>query len=263
MIAAATFGAAAGGVRALRFVPRASVPLETACVVANGIRDTLRELLGECDLVLGEPAAIGPPAWALLAHDALLFLTRGRQTDVVIVLPQRDARRLVLRAFGEGDDLPGGACSALETHALERIASRCAAALEPLCRGRAEGPRRVRESEVPACTDFFDVRVRAPVALTLGIGVVRELPDPEPAALLARRSLEECTMDLRAVFAEGILDAAGFVELRPGSVVRLETKVGAPASLNLGTGRLATGAAGVVGSHTAFLVHDVATGVQQ
>ena len=263
MIGAATFGTAAGGVRALRFVPRASVPLETACIVANGIRETLRELLGECELVLGEPAALGPAAWALLARDALLFLAQGRHTDAVIVLPERDARRLVLRAFGEGDDLPSGACSALEAHALERIAARCAAALEPLCRGRADGPRRVRASEVPACAAYFDVRVRAPLPLTLGIGVVRDLPDPEPAALLARRALDECTMDLRAVFAEGILDAAGFIELRPGSVVRLETKVGAPASLNLGTGRLATGAAGVVGSHTAFQVHDVATGVHQ
>jgi hypothetical protein len=263
VIGTATFGQATGGVRALRFVPRASIPLEAACVVANGIRETLRELLGECDLVLGEPAALGPQAWALLARDSLLFLTRGRLTDVVIVLPQRDARRLVLRAFGEGDELPDGACSALELHALERIAARCAGAFEPLFRGRGEAPRAVRGSEVPACAAYFDVRVRAPLALTLGIGVVRELPDPDPTAMLARSTLDALTVDLRAVFAEGILDAAGFVELRPGSVVKLETKVGAPASLNLGAGRLATGAAGVVGSHTAFLVHDVATGVHQ
>jgi hypothetical protein len=261
VIADATFGLAAGGVRALRFVPRASVPLETACAVANGIRETLRELLGECELVLGEPAALGPQAWALLAHESLLFLTRGRLTDVVIVLPLRDARRLVLRAFGEGDVLPDGACSALEMHALERIAARCAAAFEPLCRGRGEGPRAVRGHEVPACTTYFDLRVRSPLPLTLGIGIVRDLPDTGPAALLVPRSLDAVTVDLRAVFAEGILDAAGFVELRPGSVVKLETKVGAPASLNLGAGRLATGVAGVVASHTAFLVHDVATGV--
>ena len=261
MIADASFGPGGGGVRALRFVRRASVPLETACVVANGIRETLRELLGECELVLGEPAALGPQAWALLARDALLFLTRGRATDVVIVLPQRDARRLVLRAFGEGDDLPDGACSALEMHALERIAGRCAAAFEPLCRGRGEGPRAVRASEVPACSAYFDLRVRAPLPLTLGIGIVRDLPEPGPAALFAPRALDEVSVDLRAVFAEGILDAAEFVELRPGSVVKLGTKVGAPASLKLGAGRLATGVAGVAASHTAFLVHDVATGV--
>ena len=261
MIADANWGIAAGGVRALRFVPRASVPLETACVVANGIRETLRDLLGECELVLGEPAALSPRAWELLAHDSLLFLTRGRLTDVVIVLPLRDARRLVLRAFGEGDELPEGACSALELHALERIAARCAAAFDPLCRGRGPGPNAVRGHEIPACSAYFDLRVRSPLPLTLGIGIVRELPEPGPASLLAPRALDGVTVDLRAVFAEGILDAAGFIELRPGSVVKLETKVGAPASLNLGAGRLATGTAGVVASHTAFLVHGVATGV--
>lgn len=261
MIADATFDSAGGGPRTLRFVPRASVPLEAACAVANGIRETLRELLGECDLVLGEPAALVPSAWALLARESLLFLTRGCATDVVIVLPHRDARRLVLRAFGESDALPDGACSALEVHALERIAARCAAAFDPLCRGRGEGPRSVRTHDVPACTAYFDLRVHAPLPLTLGIAIVRDLPDPGPAALLAPRTLEALTVDVRAVFAEGILDAAGFVELRPGSVVRLETKVGALASLNLGAGRLATGVAGVVASHSAFLVHDVATGV--
>lgn len=261
MIAGLDFGRATGGVRALRFVPRAAVPLETACAVANGIRETLRELLGACDLVLGEPAALGAPAWALLARESLLFLTRGRQTDVVIVLPRRDARRLVLHAFGEGEELPDGDCSALERHALERIAARCAAAFEPLCRGRDEAVRIVRGDQVPACCAYFDLRVRAPIALTLGIGIVRGVPDPGPATLMAPRALDEVSVDLRAVFAEGILDAAGFVELRPGSVVRLETKVGASASLNLGAGRLATGVPGVVASHTAFLVHDVATGV--
>jgi len=117
VIADATFGQRSARVRRLRFVPRSSIPVEAACVVANGIRETLRELFGEtCELVIGEPAALDAKAWSLLARDALLFLTRGRQTDIVLVLPQRDARRLVLRAFGEGDapgapPLPDGACS--------------------------------------------------------------------------------------------------------------------------------------------------------
>ena len=260
MIAAATFGPACGGARALRFVRRASVPLEMACAVANGVRETLAELLGECELVLGEPAALDANAWALLARDALLFLTRGRPTDVVLVLPRRAARRLVLRAFGETEELPDGVCSALELQALERIAARCAAAFDPVCRG-GERSRAVRADHVPACAAYFDLRVRAPLALTLGIGIVRDLPQPAPVASLPPRALEPVSVDLRAVFAEGILDAAEFVELRPGSVVKLETKVGTPASLNLGAGRLATGVAGIVASRTAFLVHDVAMGV--
>jgi flagellar motor switch/type III secretory pathway protein FliN len=266
LIADAAFGPPSGRVRRLRFAPRASIPVEAACVVANGIRETLRELFGEtCELVLGEPTALGATAWSLLAGDALLFLTRGRQTDIVLVLPQRDARRLVLRAFGEGEapgaaPLPDAACSALELHALERIAERCAAAFDPLCAERRTRSRAVGAHDVPACAAYFDVRVHAPVALTLGIGIVRDLPDPGPSGALSARALEPVTVEARAVFAEGTMDAAAFVALRPGDVVELGTKVGAPACLNLGGRRLATGVPGVVASRTAFLVHDVAMG---
>ncbi len=262
-VADATFGAPSGRLRRWRFVPRASIPVEAACVVANGIRETLRELLGEsCELVLGEPAALDAAAWSLLSRDALLFLTRGRQTDIVLVLPQRDARRLVLRAFGERDALPDGACSALELHALERIAARCAAAFDPLCAERRAGSRAVAANEVPACAAYFDLRVHAPVPLTLGIGIVRNLPDPGPSGALMPSALDAVTVEARAVFAEGTIDAAAFVRMRPGDVVTLGTKVGAPASLNLGGRRLATGVPGVVASRTAFLVHDVAMGAQ-
>jgi flagellar motor switch/type III secretory pathway protein FliN len=276
-VADATFGPRAARVRRLRFVPRASIPVEAACVVANGIRETLRELLGaNCELVLGEPAAIGPQAWAQLASDALLFLTRGRQTDIILVLPQNDARRLVLRAFGEGDDgdadvpdrgappgLADRACSALELHALERIAARCAAAFEPLCAERQDVSHALGAHEVPACVAYFDLRVHAPLPLTLGIGIVRDLPEPSPSGALPPRALESVTLEARAVFAEGTIDAAAFVTLQPGQVIKLDTKVGAPASLKCGARRLAMGVPGVVASRTAFLVHDVAMGAQR
>jgi len=263
MIADATFGAPFGRVRRLRFVARASIPVEAACVVANGIRETLRELFGEtCELVLGEPAALDAHAWSVLTHEALLFLTRGRQTDIVLVLPQRDARRLVLRAFGEGEALPDGACSALELHALERIAARCAAAFDPLCAERRAGSQPVRALDVPACVAYFDLRVHAPVALTLGIGIVRDLPDPGPSGALPPCALDAVAVEVRAIFAEGTIGAAEFMRLKPGDVVTLGTKVGAPASLNLGGRRLATGVPGVVASRTALLVHDVAMGAQ-
>ncbi|HEY0613756.1 MAG TPA: FliM/FliN family flagellar motor C-terminal domain-containing protein [Candidatus Elarobacter sp.] len=267
MIGGATFGAPGPRVRRLRFLPRAPVSLEAACAAANGIRETLRELLGErCELVIGEPAALSPEAWAALAHDAHLFLTRGRRTDVVLVLPKADARRLVLRAFGEtgggsGAPLPDAACSVLELHALERIAVRCSAAFAPLAAER-DAPRRVAARELPACAAYFDLRVHEPVALTLGIGIVRDLPDPPPAGALAAAALDAVAVEVRAVFAEGTLDAGEFVKMRPGHVVKLDTKVGAPASLKLGTRRLATGVPGVVASSTAFLVHDVAQGAQ-
>ncbi|MDP9105188.1 MAG: FliM/FliN family flagellar motor C-terminal domain-containing protein, partial [Candidatus Eremiobacteraeota bacterium] len=94
----------------------------------------------------------------------------------------------------------------------------------------------------------------------LGIGIVRDLPDPGPSGALPAHALDSVSVEARAVFAEGTIDAGAFVRLRPGDVVTLGTKVGAPASLNCGGRRLATGVPGVVASRTAFLVHDVAMG---
>ena len=259
------FGAPAGGVRRLRLVPRAALPLAAACAVANGVREALRELLGaHCELIVGEPAALAADGWAVLAHDARLFLTRGRHTDVVFVLPAEDARRLVLAAFGEDRERAGPpaqtACSALELHALERIAARCAAAFEPLAAERSGPPRPIGPHEIPPCIAYVDLRVHAPVPLTLGVGIVRALPEPAPSATLVPRALDPVAVEARAVFAEGTLDVSAFAALRPGQVVKLETKVGALASLNLGAQRLATGVPGIVASRTAFLVHDVIPG---
>jgi flagellar motor switch/type III secretory pathway protein FliN len=265
MIADATFGPRAGRLRALRFTPRASIPLEAACIVANRIGDTLRELFGSaCRLVVGEPAAISAGAWSLLARDAFLFLTRGRQTDVVLVLPRRDARRLVLHAFGESADdaaLGDAACSTLELHAIDRIAARCAAAFDPLCAQRRDSASTVRPGEIPACVAYFDVRVHAPIPLTLGIGILRNLPEPAPERRVTAGALDTVPLELRAVFAEVLIETSALVALRAGDVLMLDTKVGAPASLNLGGRPLASGVAGVVASRAAFLVDTVTTGV--
>lgn len=267
MIADATFGAPVRGVRALRFIPCASIPVEAACLVANGLRETLRQVFGAaCEVVVGEPAVLDPVGWSSIARDAHLFLTRGRQTDIVLVVSQCDARRMVLRAFGEADgsggaaDTAADAWSALELQAIERIAARCAAAFEPLCAERYAAPRPVDVREVRPCVAYVDVRVQAPVALTLGIGIVRDLPDPGPSGSLGASALDRVGVEACVVFAEGTMSAASFLALRPGDVVALATKVGGPASLNVAGRRLASGVAGVVASHRAFFVHDVALG---
>jgi hypothetical protein len=261
MIADARFGPPADGLRALRFAPRASIPVAAACLVASGVRAALRELLGErCELVVGEPAAIDGAAWGVLARDASLFLLRGRQTDVVLVVSQRDARRLVLRAFGEADALPDEACSALELRALERIAARCASACEPLCAERDGALRAVGPHEAPACVAYVDLRVSAPLPMVLGIGIVRDLPDPGPGEGLGPEMLASVTLEARAVFAQGTIAAGAFVKIRPGTIVKLDTKVGAPACLNIAGRRYASGVPGILDARAAFLVHDVASG---
>ncbi len=266
MIADLVFGPPAGGLRRWRRRPRASIPLEAACLVAAGIRETLRELLGErCELVLGEPAAIDGAAWSLLAADAFLFLTRGRQTDIVLVLPQRDARRLVLRAFGESEPRARRRCptpparrwrstrSSGSPPAARRRSTRSApsaAAARAPCAGRRCRPA------WPTSTCASTRRCRSRSAS----GSCATCPSPARPARCSPGALDAVALEARAVFAEGTIDAAAFVRLRPGDLVRLETQVGAPASLKIGGRSLATGLAGVVASRHAFLVHDVASG---
>jgi flagellar motor switch/type III secretory pathway protein FliN len=236
----------ARGVRRARFVARTNVPVAAACLVANGLRETLRELFGErCDVSIGEPAAIGPAAWDTLSREAHCFLTPGRQTDIVLVVPSRHARALVLRAFGESASPDASALSALELHAVERIAARCAAAFDPLFAERTGPSQLVHPGAIPACVAYFDVRVQVPIPLEIGIGIVRELPEAGPAGTFAAALLAHVPVEIRAEFAAGTIDVATWLRLAPGDVVRLQTQVGAPAALKIGSRSIASGTAGV------------------
>jgi flagellar motor switch/type III secretory pathway protein FliN len=263
VIADLTFGHPdARGARRARFVPRTSIPLSAACLVANALRETLRELFGErCEVTLGEPVALSPDAWHTLSRNAHCFLTSGRQTDIVLVLPERDARALVLRAFGEGEGEGAGAgapaLSALELQAVERIAARCSPAFDPLCAERRGTSRRVAADAIPPCVAYFDVRIRQPIALEIGIGIVRNLPDPGPAGSFPAALLAHVPVNVRAQLGSGTIDFATLVGLAPGDVVRLQTQVGASATLNVGDRTLASGTAGVSGGRYCFEVQTV------
>jgi flagellar motor switch/type III secretory pathway protein FliN len=248
----------ARGVRRTRFVPRTSIPVGAACLVANGLRETLREVFGErCELAIGEPAAIGADAWGTLSREAHCFITFGRQTDIVLVVPERHARALVLRAFGEGDAPHAGALSALELQAVERIAARCAAAFDPLCAERHGPTQRVSAAAVPACVAYFDVRVQQPVRIEIGIGIVRDLPNPGPAGEFSAALLAHVCVNVRAEFAAGTIDVATLLGLAPGDVIRLATQVAQPATLKIAGRSIAYGAAGVRAGRYSIEVHAV------
>jgi flagellar motor switch/type III secretory pathway protein FliN len=255
VIATLVFEPARGGIGRARFVRRPSLPVEAACVVANGVREALRTLLGEaCTVTLGEPVALDAPAWRSLVHDALLFATPGRATDVVFVLAPRDARRLVAAAFGEDTTSEDGAWSALEAGAIERIVARCANACDALCVERRGPTSAVDAARVPRSVAYFDVRVSAPVALTLGVGILRELPETPPSATLTPAALGSVAVDVRVVVGRGTMPVPRLLELQPGSVVPLNTKVEEEGELNLAGQRIALGSCGARNGRAAFEV---------
>jgi flagellar motor switch/type III secretory pathway protein FliN len=266
VIADLTFAGARGGVRRARFVPRANVPVDAACVVANGVREALRTLLGEtCSVTLGEPVALDAPAWRTIVGDALLFATPGRATDVIFVLTHRDARRLVQAAFGEeaapetasATASADGAWSALESGAIQRIVARCANACDALCVERRGPTALVDAARVPRSVAYFDVRIAAPVTLTIGVGIVRELPTVAPAGAMRAETLGGIEVEVRVVLGRGTLTAPRLLELRTGSFVPISTKVAGEGELNLAGQRLAFGTCGVRNGRAAFEVGSV------
>jgi flagellar motor switch/type III secretory pathway protein FliN len=258
VIATLAFERTRSNVRRARFVPRPSLPIDAACVVANGVREGLRTLLGEtCTVTIGEPVALDAAAWRSLVHDALLFATPGRATDVVFVLAARDARRLVAAAFGEEPGTTESAWSTLEAGAIERIIVRCANACEALCVERRGPTSPVDAARIPRSVAYFDVRVTAPVTLTVGVGIVRDLPETPPLATLGTAALGEVAVEVRAILGRAILPVPRLLELRAGSVVVLGTAVDDAGELNVAGQRIAVGTCGLRRGRTAFEVRSV------
>ncbi len=256
MIAALAFEPSLGRVRRARFVPRVGLGLEAACGLANGLRDALAGALGAtCAVTIGEPVALDALAWRSFCARALAFTLPGRTTDIVFVLAQRDARALIAAAFGEPPAPHDASWTPLEAGAVERIIARCAPACDALC-GERYGPVvAVDPARLGTCVDFFDVRVAAPVRLTIGVGLLRALPEPPPARTLARATLGAIPLEARVVLGRGVLAASRLLDLRVGDLVRLGTKVAGEGELNVAGHGIALGTCGVRNGLAAFDVH--------
>ena len=239
---------------------RPSLPVDAACVVANGVREGLRTLLGEaCAVTIGEPVALDAPAWRALTRDALLFATppAARRTSCSS-WRRGSARRLVGAAFGEETTVEDGSWSALEAGAVERIVARCANACEALCVERRGPTSSVDAERIPRSVAYFDVRVTAPVTVTIGVGILRELPEAPPLATVTAATLGGVAVDVRVVVGHhGSLPVPRLLELRVGSVVPLGTKVEGEGELNVAGQRIAFGTCGLRNGRTAFEVRSI------
>lgn len=247
MIAALAFEPAplpgAPRIRHARFVARSTVPVGALCVVANGVREHLRRLLGvSADVTFGEAAAVTEALRAYLARVEHCYLTRGRLSDVALFVGARDARRLLSAAFGEPDG--PRALSPLERAALGRLANELAAVFDPLCAERYAGAHAVR-AETVRCTSYVDVRIGPPLDAILGIGVTRDPPSDAGVVTLSPQALHGLTCEVRAEIATGSLGAEALARLTVGALVRMDTKVGADAVLKVGGKVVARGRAGV------------------
>src|ERR1700734_1263613 len=121
-----------------RFEARSALPISAACVVANGVRETLSSLLGvPVAMRLFAPSIPSPHAWQAILDNARLYRVRGNVADAAIVLRAADANGLSAALFGEsGNGAAQRSLSPIECDVLDRMVASIAANLGAVC-----GPR--------------------------------------------------------------------------------------------------------------------------
>jgi flagellar motor switch/type III secretory pathway protein FliN len=242
------------------FEPATNVRLETVCSVANAVREHLSRLLGrEVSIDVFEPTFVPLGSQPALFSKARVFLAHAHRCDLLVVLRERDARRLTACAFREELETIGEReLSALEEQVLERLGRELAGLCAPLCGevtsyGPANGP--VDRYE---CATYFELRLGSPVDAVIGLGLSKD-PAPPSGLKVAPADLAAVEVEVVARVARTRMPARSLAALRVGSVVRFDTALEEPASLRVGHVTVAKGTCGVRRDRLAFNVTTAAT----
>jgi hypothetical protein len=256
MIAALAFGPprliGSRVIRDIAFVPRSTLPLSAACLVANGVRETLSRLLAaEIDVDLIEPAMPGADERRVLVAGATIMRVRGRLCDGFVIVRPADARRLVALAFGEEERSERDALSEIERTTLERIL----AALVPLCNTLCGtlGPVGGESAERAACdlATYFEVRTTGRLRVAFGFALTRD-PAEEPGERITLADLADVEIEGTVEFARGALGVPAFSRLAEGVTIALETSLGSPGVLSFGGIAFARGTCGITNGRSAI-----------
>jgi flagellar motor switch/type III secretory pathway protein FliN len=238
-------------VRPIKFERRSSLPVSAACLVANGVRETLGALLAApVALRLLEPVIPDAAAWSAICDGAQFFGVRGPSCDAAFVLRARDALALASSAFGE-DAQGSRALSAVEQEVLIRALRGIAGSLAPAC-GRDMTPLE-RILDIRGYVTYFELLVERPAAMRIGVALSRD-PVSRGSATLRIEDLGAVQVEVGVEFARGVLPAPDFLDLRPGSIVPMTTRVGEPGLLKMGGAVLARGECGALGDRSAIVV---------
>jgi len=232
--------------RRAAFVPRSTLPLSAACLVANGVRETLSRLLAtELDVDLIEPSIPDAAERRVLLQDATVLRVRGRLCDGFVVVRAADARRVVALAFGENERREGDPLSEIESATLERVV----AALVPLCNSLCGtlGPVAREACERAACdlVTYFEVRTTGLAHVAIGFALTRDPPE-DVAERITLDDLADVELAGTVQFATGSLGVPAFSRLAVGATLVLDTPLAAPGVLHFGDVAFVRGTCGVV-----------------
>jgi hypothetical protein len=242
-------------VRPSRFEARSSLPTSAACVVANGVRETLSSLLGfPVAMRLFEPSIPEPDAWPAILRNAKLCRVRGSVTDAVVVLRPADAIALAAGVFGEpqGATLGERALSAIECEIVDRAAGAIAANLSPVC-GSREAHCVERVGAIDGFVSYFELLIEEPVEARIGIALSRD-PLPEARGRLEVGHLAGVRIMARVSLDLGKVEAGAVARLAAGAVVPIRLGDLRRCSLTVAGQRLARGTCGVIHGRYALAV---------
>lgn len=238
-------------VRRAQFERRSALSVTAACVVANGVRETLSALLATTvALRLTEPVIPDARAWSAIAAQAKLYGVRGCVADAAFVLRPVDALALAAAAFGETPQ-EQRALSPLESEILLRAVRALAVCLAPVC-GR-EPTRLEPILDISGYATYFELLVERPAQLRIGVALSKD-PVAKGAVTLSPEHLFDVEIELSAQFAAGTIPAAAFLDLRQGVVVPMITKIGQSGLLLASGTVLARGECGALGERNALIV---------
>ncbi len=241
-------------VRSKAFRRRSGLPLGAACVVANGVREQLSQLLAtELDVELIEPAIPGAEERRILVAGATIVRVRGRVCDGFVIVRPSDARRLVALAFDESERLERDPLSDIERTTLERII----AALVPLCNSLCGTlGASVRENNERAACDmqtYFEVRTAPPARVAIGFALACD-PAEEIGERLGLDALRDVELDGIVDFGAGRVSIPAFSRLAIGTTLALDSPLAAPGSLRFGDIVFARGTCGVASGRSAIVL---------
>lgn len=241
-------------VRRQAFRRRSGLPLGAACVVANGVREQLSQLLAaDLDVELIEPSIPGAEERRILVAGATIVRVRGRVCDGFVIVRPADARRLVALAFDESERLERDPLSDIERTTLERIV----AALVPLCNSLCGTlGLSVRENNERAACDmetYFEVRTSAPVRVAVGFALACD-PVEEVGERLCLDALRDVELDGIVDFGAGRVSIPAFSRLAVGTTLALDSPLAAPGRLRFGDVVFARGTCGIAGGRSAIVL---------
>ncbi len=230
---------------------RSSLPASAACVVANGVRETLAALLGmPVTLRLFEPVVPDPRAWQAIASNAMLYRVRGSVADAAIVLRASDAMAFASAVFGESMAPEDRSLSPIEADVVDRAAEAIAGNLIAVC-GAREGRCVERVAAIDGFVSFFEMFIEKPVETRIGIALSRD-PMPEPRGGLEVAHLADVRIAVDAAIDLGDAKAAAVARLSVGAILPIHPHHLQRCTLAAAGRRLGSGVCGVSGGRYAI-----------